>query len=105
MDREAATVTDFYEVTMALAYLREGLTEPATFSLFTRKLPKQWGFLVAAGLADVLDFLERFHVPRGGLGGFCSRLGLPGYRLGQAAGFAVYRRCLGGARRPSRAGG
>lgn len=55
-------VTDLYEVNMALAYLREGMTAPATFSLFVRELPPDRGFLVAAGLEDALDFLERFRV-------------------------------------------
>jgi nicotinate phosphoribosyltransferase len=58
--RTAATVTDLYEVTMALAYLREQLTAPATFSLFCRTLPAERGFLVAAGLADVSDHLDGF---------------------------------------------
>lgn len=53
-------VTDLYEVTMALSYLRRGMVADATFSLFCRRLPEQRGFLVAAGLADVLDFLERW---------------------------------------------
>ena len=38
-----ALVTDLYGVTMSLAYAREGITEPATFSLFIwchRALPE-----------------------------------------------------------------
>ena len=31
---------------------------PATFSLFTRKLPEGWGYFLAAGLDDVLTYLE-----------------------------------------------
>ncbi|MGW2650068.1 nicotinate phosphoribosyltransferase [Streptomyces sp. NPDC001393] len=52
-----ATTTDLYEVTMAMAYLREGMTGPATFSLFVRDLPADRGFLVAAGLESALDYL------------------------------------------------
>ncbi|MGR6998249.1 hypothetical protein ACU686_09420 [Yinghuangia aomiensis] len=37
------------------------MTGPATFSLFVRRLPADRGFLVAAGLADCLRFLEDFH--------------------------------------------
>lgn len=77
MDRESATVTDLYQVTMALAYLDEGLTAPATFSLFTRKLPTHWGFLVAAGLADVLDFLECFHISEEDLAVFAAAVDCP----------------------------
>ncbi|GLY69567.1 nicotinate phosphoribosyltransferase [Amycolatopsis taiwanensis] len=53
--------TDLYEIRMAVSYLRRGMTEPATFSLFARDLPHDRGFLVCAGLADCLDFLARFH--------------------------------------------
>lgn len=53
--------TDLYEIRMAISYLRRGMTEPATFSLFARDLPPDRGFLVCAGLADCLDFLARFH--------------------------------------------
>jgi nicotinate phosphoribosyltransferase len=36
---------------MALAYLNEGMTDDATFSLFVRDLPPDRGFLVAAGVS------------------------------------------------------
>ncbi|MFG2099797.1 nicotinate phosphoribosyltransferase [Micromonospora echinaurantiaca] len=52
--------TDLYELRMAASYLRRGLVEPATFSLFVRRLPARRGFLVAVGLADALTFLENF---------------------------------------------
>lgn len=52
--------TDLYELRMAASYLRRGMIQPATFSLFVRRLPRRRGFLVAAGLAEALDFLERF---------------------------------------------
>lgn len=57
----ATTTTDLYEVTMAMSYLREGMTGPATFSLFVRDLPPERGFLVAAGLESVLDYLSGLH--------------------------------------------
>ena len=72
-----ATVTDLYEAAMALGYLREGLTAPATFSLFARELPAERGFLVAAGLADVLDHLEGFAVDDADLADFAAGLGRP----------------------------
>ncbi|RJQ87237.1 nicotinate phosphoribosyltransferase [Amycolatopsis panacis] len=52
--------TDLYEVRMAVSYLRRGMTGPATFSLFARDLPRERGFLVAAGLAEALDALQCF---------------------------------------------
>ena len=52
--------TDLYELTMAASYLRRGMTQRATFSLFVRRLPAGRGFLVAAGLDDALRLLEEF---------------------------------------------
>ncbi|WP_344980864.1 nicotinate phosphoribosyltransferase [Streptosporangium fragile] len=53
-------LTDLYELNMAASYLRHGMTDRATFSLFVRKLPPDRGFLVVAGVADCLDFLTGF---------------------------------------------
>ncbi|HXF37573.1 MAG TPA: nicotinate phosphoribosyltransferase [Actinomycetota bacterium] len=53
-------LTDLYELNMAASYLRRGMVEPATFSLFVRDLPPSRGFLVAAGLEPCLAFLEGF---------------------------------------------
>ena len=58
--RDAALFTDLYELTMAASYFREGMHEPATFSLFVRKLPKNRAFLIATGLEDVLGYLQSF---------------------------------------------
>jgi nicotinate phosphoribosyltransferase len=55
-----ALTTDLYELTMAASYLTRGMTEQATFSLFVRDLPPDRGFLVAAGLDDVLEVLTNF---------------------------------------------
>jgi nicotinate phosphoribosyltransferase len=53
-------LTDLYELNMAASYLRRGMTADATFSLYVRDMPKARGFLVAAGLASCLSFLEGF---------------------------------------------
>ncbi|MBT6681151.1 MAG: nicotinate phosphoribosyltransferase [Chloroflexi bacterium] len=53
-----ALFTDLYQLTMAQAYLRSGQTDEATFSLFVRNLPPDRGYLLFAGLEDVLSFLE-----------------------------------------------
>src|SRR6476619_8173522 len=52
--------TDLYEIRIAASFLRRGMTAPATFSLFARHLPRQRGFLVAAGLESALDLLPRY---------------------------------------------
>jgi nicotinate phosphoribosyltransferase len=53
-------LTDLYQLTMAQAYFRERRMESATFSLFIRGYPPNRGYFVAAGLQDVLDYLEGF---------------------------------------------
>ncbi|GLX02356.1 nicotinate phosphoribosyltransferase [Microtetraspora sp. NBRC 16547] len=53
-------LTDMYELNMAASYLRRGMTDQATFSLFVRRLPAERGFLISAGLEDALRFLEDF---------------------------------------------
>ncbi len=58
--RDAALFTDLYELTMAAVYFRRGMHQPATFSLFVRRLPPERAYLVAAGLEDVLEFLRAF---------------------------------------------
>ncbi|MEU3253736.1 nicotinate phosphoribosyltransferase [Streptomyces sp. NPDC006997] len=72
-----AATTDLYEVTMAMSYLREGMTGPATFSLFVRDLPPQRGFLVAAGLESALDYLSGLHVGPADVDAFASALHRP----------------------------
>jgi nicotinate phosphoribosyltransferase len=54
----SALLTDLYELTMAQAYLEQGMDERAVFELFVRKLPPHRNFLIAAGLEQVLDFLS-----------------------------------------------
>jgi len=51
-------LTDFYQLTMLQGYYNQKMTQPAVFEFFVRKLPKGWGYLVAAGLEQVLDYLE-----------------------------------------------
>jgi nicotinate phosphoribosyltransferase len=53
-----ALFTDLYQLTMAAAYVRAGVEPIATFSLFVRRLPPERGFLLAAGLEDVLEYLR-----------------------------------------------
>lgn len=57
----SALLTDLYELTMAQAYLEQGMDEPAVFEFFVRKLPAHRNFLVAAGLEQALDYLSELH--------------------------------------------
>lgn len=54
-------LTDLYQLTMAACYTGEGFfARPASFELFVRQLPKGFGYLIAMGLAQALDYLEKF---------------------------------------------
>lgn len=53
--------TDFYELTMAEGYFLSGKHEQqVSFDYFFRKLPFEGGYVVFAGLADLLSILEDF---------------------------------------------
>jgi nicotinate phosphoribosyltransferase len=54
----SALLTDLYQLNMMQAYLDRGETKTAVFEFFVRKLPRNRGFLIAAGLEQVLEFLE-----------------------------------------------
>lgn len=54
--------TDLYQLTMAQAYHRERMEEPAVFEMYFRTLPPGRNWMVAAGLADCLDWLENLKV-------------------------------------------
>ncbi len=53
----SALLTDLYQLNMMQAYLDAGMTQPAVFEFFVRRLPARRGFLMAAGLAQVVDYL------------------------------------------------
>jgi nicotinate phosphoribosyltransferase len=58
-----------YELTMAQAYVRDGMAEaPAVFDYFFRKLPFGGGFAVFAGLDDLLALIENFRYSAEDLG-------------------------------------
>lgn len=53
-----ALETDLYQLTMLQAYFDKGMqNKNATFDLFVRSLPQDRGYLIAAGLEDVVDYL------------------------------------------------
>ncbi|MAE65164.1 MAG: nicotinate phosphoribosyltransferase [Phycisphaeraceae bacterium] len=59
-------LTDLYQLTMAYGYWKLGRAEQeAVFHLFFRRPPFQGGFALTAGLAHVVDFLDRFGIDEG----------------------------------------
>lgn len=54
-------LTDLYQLTMAAGYWKSGKAEQeAVFHQFFRKLPFSGGYAVAAGLGDVVEWLQGF---------------------------------------------
>jgi nicotinate phosphoribosyltransferase len=57
MTRKNTTMlTDLYPLTMNAGYLDNGKNDSATFELFVRKLPEDWGFFIANGIEDAIDY-------------------------------------------------
>lgn len=64
-DESLALLTDQYELTMAMAYWKNGLADAeAAFQMFFRRLPFEGGFAVMAGLEPLLEWLGRFRFSR-----------------------------------------
>jgi len=51
-------LADLYQFTMLQTYLEQDMQQTAVFELFVRKLPPGRNFLIAAGLEQVMEFLE-----------------------------------------------
>ncbi len=53
---------DFYEMTMANGYFREGMQERVTyFDVFFRRVPDGGGFAIAAGLEQLVEYIQNLH--------------------------------------------
>ena len=60
--QDYSLLTDLYELTMLACYTGVGLEQSrASFELFTRRLPAGFGYLIAMGLAQALEYLEKLH--------------------------------------------
>ncbi len=62
-ENNLAALIDLYELTMAQAYLLEGMEEPAVFSMSYRKLPPRRNLMLCCGVGDAVAALRelRFH--------------------------------------------
>lgn len=54
-------LTDLYQLTMLQGYFESGMTDKAVFEFFVRKLHPERNFMLAAGLEQVLEFVEYAH--------------------------------------------
>ena len=53
---------DFYELTMANGYFENGYKDRITyFDLFFRRCPDGGGFCIAAGLEQVVQYIQELH--------------------------------------------
>lgn len=53
---------DFYELTMSNGYFKNGFYKRTTyFDVFFRNVPDNGGFAIAAGLEQVVDYIENLH--------------------------------------------
>ena len=58
-ERNLTMLTDFYEITMANGYLKNGLGERITqFDMFFREVPDNGGFAIMAGVEQLVDYLD-----------------------------------------------
>ena len=58
MSPATALLTDFYQLTMLRAYWEHGMEDTAVFEFFVRQLPERRNFLIAAGLEQLIEYLE-----------------------------------------------
>ena len=53
---------DFYEMTMANGYFRQGMQDRITyFDVFFRRVPDEGGFAIAAGLEQLVEYIQNLH--------------------------------------------
>ncbi|HLO89466.1 MAG TPA: nicotinate phosphoribosyltransferase [Nostocaceae cyanobacterium] len=54
-------LTDLYQLTMAACYTGEGIEQKrSSFELFVRHLPEGFGYLIAMGLTQAIEYLAKF---------------------------------------------
>ena len=57
--KNKAMLCDYYELTMANGYYKKGLGDRISyFDVFFRKVPDGGGFAIAAGLEQVIEYVE-----------------------------------------------
>lgn len=56
--KSSALLTDLYQLTMLQGYFDRDMREEAVFEFFVRRLPPRRNFMVAAGLEQLVEYLE-----------------------------------------------
>lgn len=61
-DINLTMLCDFYELTMAQGYLKNGIGNKITyFDVFFRKIPDNGGFAITAGLEQIVEYIQNLH--------------------------------------------
>lgn len=61
-DRNLTMLMDFYELTMSNGYFVKGMGDTrVVFDMFYRKNPDDGGYVICAGLEQVIDYIENMH--------------------------------------------
>lgn len=61
-ERNLSMLCDFYEFTMSNGYFKNGFyRKNAYFDVFFRSVPDNGGFAIAAGLEQVIEYIEQLH--------------------------------------------
>jgi nicotinate phosphoribosyltransferase len=59
-DKRSALLTDLYQLTMNAAYIDNAKEEEiASFEMFIRTLPPDWGYFVVTGIDDAIDYATK----------------------------------------------
>jgi nicotinate phosphoribosyltransferase len=59
--QDYSLLTDLYQLTMTACYVGDRIDQRrASFELFVRRLPANFGYLIAMGLAQALEYLQEF---------------------------------------------
>ncbi len=62
ISRNLTMLVDYYELTMGNGYFRKGMKDKiAYFDVFYRKNPDEGGYAIAAGLEQVIDYVNDLH--------------------------------------------
>src|SRR3954462_10705509 len=89
-----ALLTDLYQLTMAYGYWKLGRAdERGVFQLYYRKNPFGGGYAIAAGLGDVVDYLNSLRFDESDVGYLRTLLGNDGRALFEEA-FLDYLRAM-----------
>lgn len=61
-ERNLSMLCDFYELTMSGGYFKNGFYKRTTyFDVFFRTIPDGGGFAIAAGLEQIIEYIEQLH--------------------------------------------